>query len=66
MADYNERACTFCGSLLHHEDRCPQRPGTLAWLDATKDRDPDENEAELRRYAEKIGIDPDSDLPWWK
>lgn len=22
MSDYNERACTKCGSLLHHEDDC--------------------------------------------
>lgn len=22
MSDHNERACTKCGSLLHHEDRC--------------------------------------------
>lgn len=22
MSDYNERACTNCGSLLHHEDNC--------------------------------------------
>lgn len=23
MSDYRERACTECGSLLHHEDDCP-------------------------------------------
>jgi len=23
MSDYNERACTNCGCLLHHEDDCP-------------------------------------------
>lgn len=24
MSDHNERACHRCGSLLHHEDVCPQ------------------------------------------
>jgi len=24
MSDYNERACTNCGSYLHHEDDCPR------------------------------------------
>ena len=26
MSDRNERACTRCGSLLHHEDNCPTHP----------------------------------------
>ena len=25
MGDRNERACTNCGSYLHHEDNCPTR-----------------------------------------
>lgn len=25
MSDHSERSCTYCGSLLHHEDDCPQR-----------------------------------------
>jgi hypothetical protein len=24
MSDHIERACAICGSLLHHEDKCPQ------------------------------------------
>lgn len=24
MSDHRERACTKCGSLLHHEDNCPR------------------------------------------
>lgn len=24
MSDHNERACTNCGSYLHHEDNCPR------------------------------------------
>lgn len=26
MSDYRERACTRCGSLLHHEDKCTGHP----------------------------------------
>lgn len=26
MSDHNERACHKCGSLTHHEDRCPRYP----------------------------------------
>lgn len=29
MSDRNERACTLCGSLIHHEARCPQAPSEL-------------------------------------
>lgn len=25
MSDHRERACQYCGCLLHHEDRCPQK-----------------------------------------
>jgi len=27
MADHRERACLVCGSLLHHEDDCPDSYG---------------------------------------
>jgi hypothetical protein len=30
MSDHRERACTMCGSLLHHEDICPKRAGADA------------------------------------
>lgn len=26
MSDHRGRACTECGSLLHHESKCPRRP----------------------------------------
>lgn len=28
MSDHIERACHECGSLLHHESKCPQRAVT--------------------------------------
>lgn len=27
MSDHNERACSYCGSLLHHESKCPDDMG---------------------------------------
>lgn len=31
MSDHKERACTYCGDLLHHEDDCTERdaPGMV-------------------------------------
>jgi hypothetical protein len=30
MSDHNERACTYCGSFLHHESACPQREKSMS------------------------------------
>ena len=29
MSDYKERACSKCGSLVHHEDSCPTPQNTI-------------------------------------
>lgn len=35
MSDHNERACTNCGSYLHHEDDCPKlKPEIVDMIEA--------------------------------
>ena len=63
MSDHRERACHHCGSLLHHEDKCAERPGTANWLHIHgMDEDA---EQQLKTYAEQHGLDYGADLPWF-
>ena len=62
MSDRNERACTKCGSLTHHEDDCPNATFTMFEQALIKERD------ELRAEVEALKAEAERYAGWsrWK
>ncbi len=61
MSDYRERACTNCGSYVHHEDDCPSSQ-TIAKPLVMRRQDWECNQCGFKEYTDAVS---QSELDQW-